>query len=129
MRHETLRAFAEACHREYAQLELRMYEEKQKKKELKQEALLREMHEAKSEAYFRGWDDAYRFCKDELAAMSRAERQDSISGQEASRKCSVAWLDRREHKQRHAVRHLEVAAPSVSSGAASSESVPARPLP
>ena len=39
MRHETLRAFAEACHREYAHLELRTYEEKQKKKELKQEAL------------------------------------------------------------------------------------------
>ena len=128
MRHETLRAFAEACHREYAQLELRMYEEKQKKRELQQEARQREMHEAKSEAYFWGWEDAYRFCKNELAAMSRAERQASISGQEASMKRSPAWLDRREQKQRRTVAHFEFAAPGGGSGAASSGSCPAPPL-
>ena len=126
-REEELRAFAEACYSQYAKLELRIYEERQKKRQLQEEARRREMVEAKSEAYFRGWDDGYRFYKDELANWSFDERQASIKAQEESMKRNAAWLDRRQKKQSCAVAALEVAAPGGGSRAASSGSAQAPP--
>ena len=117
-REEEVRAFAEAYYKQYAKLELRMYEEKQKKRQLQEEARRREMVQAKSEAYFRGWDDGYRFYKDELANWSFDERQASIKEQEESMKRNAAWFDRRQKKQRRVVAALEVAAPAVGSSAA-----------
>ena len=119
-REEEFRAFAEAYYKQYAKLELRMYEEKQKKRQLQEEDRRREMVQAKSEAYFRGWDDGYRFYKDELANWSFDERQASIKEQEESMKRNAAWFDRRQKKQRRVVAALEVAAPGGGSSAASS---------
>ena len=119
-REEEVRAFAEAHYKQYAKLELRMYEEKQKKRQLQEEARRRETVEAKSEAYFRGWDDAYWFYKDELANWSFDERQASIKEREESMKRNAAWLDRRQKKQRRVVAALEAAAPGGGSSATSS---------
>ena len=76
--------FAEQNHRVYLELQARVYEEKQKtkKKQLKEEALRRRISSEKSEAYFRGWGDAYMFYKKELPTMSDQDREDAIKEQE-----------------------------------------------
>ena len=84
-------AFALQNHRVYMALVQSSYKEKQRiNRQLKEEALRRHILDEKSEAYFRGWDDAYRFYTTELHKMSDESRQAAIKEQEESMKRNSA---------------------------------------